>query len=58
MILQDSDPHHLHANSDYFYLYFILAPILMALVLYVCWKLMNYLDNRKNKNQTPHERKK
>ena len=58
MILQDNDPHHLHGNPDYFYLYFILAPILMAVVLYVCWRLMNYLDNRKDKKQQPQKREK
>lgn len=47
MILQDNDPHHLHPDPSYFYLYLVLAPILIAAVFYVCWKLMNYLDNRK-----------
>lgn len=58
MILQDNDPHHLHQNFDYFYVYLVAAPILMAVVIYVCWKLMNYLDNRKTKNQQPHKREK
>lgn len=58
MILQDNDPHHLHSNSDYIYLYFVLAPILIAAVFYVGWKLMNYLDNRKTKNQPPHNQEK
>jgi len=46
MILQDSDPHHLHPDFSYFYLYLILAVVLGAAMLYGGVKLMRYLDNR------------
>lgn len=58
MILQDNDPHHLHPDPNEIYFYFVLAPILIALVFYAGWKLMNYLDNRKTKNQPPQKREK
>jgi hypothetical protein len=51
MFLQDNDPHHLHADPTYLYAFFILAPILSVLILFVGWKLMNYLENRKMDNQ-------
>ncbi len=50
MILQDNDPHHMHADPFYFYAFFILAPIVVAATVYVGWKLMTYYENRKSRN--------
>lgn len=52
MIMQDNDPHHMHPDFNYVYYFLILAPILAVSVLYVGWKLMTYLDNRKKPEQT------
>lgn len=49
MILQDNDPHHLHADPFYFYAFFILAPIVVAATVYVAWKLIAYYENRKDR---------
>lgn len=49
MFLQDNDPHHLHAEPNYIYLYLILAPIMMAVVFYATWKLMTFLDSRRDR---------
>lgn len=49
MFLQDNDPYHLHAEPNYIYLYLILAPIMMAVVFYATWKLMTFLDSRRDR---------
>lgn len=49
MILQDNDPHHLHADPFYFYAFFILAPIVAVATIYVGWKLLTHYENRKSR---------
>lgn len=58
MFLQDSDPHHLHAEPNYLYAYFILAPIIMAVVLYAGWKLMTFLESRQDRADKKNRREK
>ena len=38
------------------YIFLILAPILVALLLFVAWKIMNYVEKRKaaGPRQKPH----
>lgn len=48
MYLQHEDPHrHTAAGIETFYLFVILAPILVAFLLFLTWKVMNYLEKRK-----------
>lgn len=51
MILQDNDPHHMHPDPYSVYYFLILAVILMAVMLCVGAKLMNFLDNRNERKQ-------
>lgn len=47
MFLQHDDPHRHAGGIEYFYYFLILAPFLVAVVLFVAWKLLNYLEKRK-----------
>jgi uncharacterized membrane protein len=49
VIMQDNDPHHLHSSGWEVYIYWIVAPLLVALTLYGVMKPMNYLDDRKKR---------
>ena len=42
------DPHQMYPPNWSFYAFFILAPILIAVVFYVGAKLMTYLEKREN----------
>lgn len=48
MYLQHEDPHRQMAPGiETVYLFLILAPILVALLLFLLWKVMNYVEKRK-----------
>jgi uncharacterized membrane protein len=55
VIMQDNDPHHLHPSGWEIYIYWIVAPLLVALTLYGVMKLMNYLDDRKKRRDAGSE---
>jgi F0F1-type ATP synthase membrane subunit b/b' len=46
MFLQDNDPHHMHPDFNYVYVFIVLAVIWGVAMLFAAPKLMNYLDNR------------
>jgi len=47
MIFQHDDPHnHMGPAFETVYLLLILGPILMALILFLGWKVLKYIDNR------------
>ncbi|MBV6496555.1 MAG: hypothetical protein DCC44_01135 [Acidobacteria bacterium] len=57
MYLQHDDPHrHTAPGIETFYLFLILAPILVALLVFLLWKVLNHLENEKppipQKNRT------
>jgi hypothetical protein len=56
--MQHDDPHHMHADPIYLYLFLILAPILLIVCIYAGYKLMNYLDKRVDRKQEQFEEKK
>lgn len=41
-------PHSMHADFDYFYYFLIVAPMLVAVMIYSGIKLMTYLENRRH----------
>ena len=45
--MQDNDLHHGYPDFNFFYVFLILAPILVAAIIYGGVKLMKYLDKRK-----------
>ena len=48
MYLQYDDPHrHAAPGIETFYLFLILAPILVALLVFLLWKVLNHLEKRK-----------
>lgn len=55
--MQDPDPHHTHENPIYFYVFFILAPILVAVVLYIAWKVMSYLESKTERRKSGRNEK-
>ena len=56
--MQHDDPHHMHADPFYLYLFLILAPILLIVCIYAGYTLMNYLDKRDDRKQEQFEEKK
>ena len=60
MYLQHDDPHrHTAPGIETFTLFLILAPILVALLMLLLWKVLNHLETRKaadpSKNRTDLE---
>ena len=48
MYLQHDDPHrHTAPGIETFYLFLILAPILVALMVFMLWKVLSHLEKRK-----------
>lgn len=48
MYLQHDDPHrHTAPGIETVYLFLILAPILVAFLLFLAWKVMNYVEKRR-----------
>ncbi len=41
------DPHHIHPREEFVYLFWVLGPILVGLILFAGVKLMNYVDKRR-----------
>ncbi|MEW6362789.1 MAG: hypothetical protein AB1477_11830 [Acidobacteriota bacterium] len=46
MILQDNDPHHMHPDFTYVYVFVVLAVIFAVAIMFAAPKIMSYLDNR------------
>ncbi|HQU81705.1 MAG TPA: hypothetical protein PKY59_01180 [Pyrinomonadaceae bacterium] len=46
MIWQDNDPHHIHPEFNYLYVFIVLAVILGAAVMFGAPRIMKFLDDR------------
>ena len=53
--MQDNDPHHLHPSEWELFIFLIVAPILVFLVVYGGVKFMSYWDKRKSRRDDANE---
>ena len=56
MFMLAEDPHHMHADANYFYYFLVLSVILVVAALFVGWKILTYLEQKRiprGTNATP-----
>jgi hypothetical protein len=47
-MMQDQDPHHFQPDPTYFYVFIVLAPLLVMAIIYFGMKIVNRMETRKN----------